>query len=246
MGGSQSEQVSGREIYDPTRLVRHSIALGRSIVAVTINYRVGPLGFLASAELQEYNKRLNEPVGNYGLHDQRRAIEWVSRYIAPFGGDPGNITIQGSSAGASSCHYQSIFPHRKFCRAILASGTITGIGPITLEKHQALFDTFKGKFAADASSNAEAIQRLQTIPVQTFVSAFPRTVANPLIDDDWIPSAYLGEIGRADDPPDLMVGSCAFEVSCSSHSRWHQGIAGVLSVTPLPCGYFCKSTANVC
>jgi carboxylesterase type B len=63
LGGSQSIQVSGRELFDATNLVRKSILRRQALIVVTINYRVGPLGFLASHELREFKKRHNEPVG---------------------------------------------------------------------------------------------------------------------------------------------------------------------------------------
>ncbi|KAF2444599.1 alpha/beta-hydrolase [Karstenula rhodostoma CBS 690.94] len=85
IGGSQSTQVTGREIYDGTNLVRAAIARKQPIVVVTSNYRVGPLGFLASKELKAFNKAHGEPVGNYGLHDQRQALEWCNKFIAGFG-----------------------------------------------------------------------------------------------------------------------------------------------------------------
>ncbi|KFY87700.1 hypothetical protein V500_06825 [Pseudogymnoascus sp. VKM F-4518 (FW-2643)] len=71
-------------------------AADNDIVVVTSNYRVGPWGFLASKEIQE-NGDLNA-----GLLDQRKAMEWVQKYIHLFGGDPNHVTIDGASAGAAS------------------------------------------------------------------------------------------------------------------------------------------------
>ncbi|EMC92491.1 hypothetical protein BAUCODRAFT_56972, partial [Baudoinia panamericana UAMH 10762] len=96
-GGSSSIQIADREIYDPRNVVRVGAATGKPVVVVTINYRVGPLGFLASRELAAFNRSNGEIVGNYGLHDQRQALLWVAQFISGFGGDPNNITIMGGS-----------------------------------------------------------------------------------------------------------------------------------------------------
>lgn len=68
-------------------------ASGHSIIVVTFNYRVGPYGFITSD---------NDVKPNNGLRDQRKAMEWVQRHIAEFGGDPNHVVLGGSSAGAAS------------------------------------------------------------------------------------------------------------------------------------------------
>lgn len=76
-------------------------ASDHSIVVVTFNYRVGLFGFLASAEVEADS---TASVNN-GLYDQRKALEWVQKYIHHFGGDPSHVTIGGASAGAASVFY---------------------------------------------------------------------------------------------------------------------------------------------
>ena len=68
----------------------------RGVIGVTLNYRLGPLGFATLPELKEEAGK----TGNYGLYDQLTAINWVKHNIAAFGGDPDNVTIMGQSAGA--------------------------------------------------------------------------------------------------------------------------------------------------
>jgi para-nitrobenzyl esterase len=101
----------------------------QGVVLVTIHYRLGPLGFFAHPALAEEG----EPVGNQGLHDQRLALEWVRDNIAAFGGDPGNVTIFGESAGAADVCYHMASPGSGglFHRAISQSGgcTIRSVGP---------------------------------------------------------------------------------------------------------------------
>ncbi len=92
----------------------------RGIVTVFINYRVGPLGYLAHKEIREETGR----DGNFGLDDQLSALRWVKANIAAFGGDPENITLAGQSAGAISIQYLCLNPENKglFQRAWMMSG----------------------------------------------------------------------------------------------------------------------------
>ena len=210
VGGSQCIQLSGREVFDGTGIVRHSIEIGKDIIVATINYRVGPLGFLASQQLSELNKKHGEAVGNYGLHDQARAIEWLSNFVAGFGGDPNNITIQGTSAGAASCHLQCIFPERKFQRAILASGTALGIGPMPLDFHQNIYDHAM-KAIAPASSSDESFQELLSCDTSVLTDNIPWTVCHPLIEDKFIRKSWCTGAPSDDGSPDIMVGAAAFE-----------------------------------
>ena len=69
----------------------------KGVVLVTINYRLGVFGFLATADLA---KEANGAAGNYGLLDMVAALQWVKANIANFGGDPDNVTIFGESAGS--------------------------------------------------------------------------------------------------------------------------------------------------
>ncbi|XP_065346021.1 venom carboxylesterase-6-like [Cloeon dipterum] len=89
----------------------------RNIVLVTINYRIGPFGFLSFED--------DVLPGNNGLKDQVEALRWVKKHIASFGGDPENVSIMGLSAGGSSVHYHYLSPLSKdlFKRGVSMSGT---------------------------------------------------------------------------------------------------------------------------
>jgi para-nitrobenzyl esterase len=109
-GSGHSEMYDGREFAK------------RGIVLVSINYRLGVLGYLAHPEL---SRESAEGVsGNYGLLDQVQALRWVRQNIASFGGDPRNVTIFGESAGALSVEYLLASPRARgsFDRAIVESG----------------------------------------------------------------------------------------------------------------------------
>jgi Carboxylesterase type B len=104
-GGGYTSGGSSCEVYDGEALA------SKGIVYVSINYRVGILGFFAHPALSaESPDRVS---GNYGILDQIAALTWVKKNIAVFGGDPGNVTIQGQSAGAGSVGALVISPLAK-------------------------------------------------------------------------------------------------------------------------------------
>src|SRR5256885_5800272 len=115
-GGAFVTGTGSTPWYDGTRFVEHG-----DVVLVTINYRLGALGFLHLAELggEQYASS-----GNAGILDQVAALEWVRDNIAAFGGDPGNVTIFGESAGAISVGTLLGLPAAKglFVKAIPQSG----------------------------------------------------------------------------------------------------------------------------
>ena len=92
----------------------------KGVIGVTLNYRLGPLGFACLPELkQEAGK-----TGNYGLYDQHTALLWARDNIAAFGGDPENITVMGQSAGAMSVQQHCLSPKSQglFHKAVVSSG----------------------------------------------------------------------------------------------------------------------------
>jgi para-nitrobenzyl esterase len=114
-GGALVTGSSGEAIYDGAKLA------GQGVVVVSINYRLGVLGYLAHPELSAESR---EGVsGNYGLLDQIAALRWVKANIAAFGGDPANVTIAGESAGALSVMYLMAAPQARglFAKAIAQS-----------------------------------------------------------------------------------------------------------------------------
>ena len=100
-----------------------SFLMDQDVVLVTMNYRLGILGFLSL--------ETDDAPGNLGLWDQREALVWVKKNIRYFGGDPGKVTIFGESAGSMSVNFHLLSPQSRglFHRAILQSGT--AISPYT-------------------------------------------------------------------------------------------------------------------
>ncbi len=103
------------------------LARTRGVVVVTINYRLGGLGFLAHPGLAAEDGRNSS--GNYGLLDQLAALEWVQRNIDQFGGDPKQVTLFGESAGGfSTCVHYASDTTDLFARAIIESGACSSAG----------------------------------------------------------------------------------------------------------------------
>jgi para-nitrobenzyl esterase len=108
--------AGSQRLYEATDLAR------RGCVVVSVNYRLGPLGFFAHPQLSAESE--HGVSGNYGLLDQIEALRWVQRNIASFGGDPNRVTIFGESAGGGSVFSLLVSPLTKglFHRAIAQSG----------------------------------------------------------------------------------------------------------------------------
>jgi para-nitrobenzyl esterase len=103
--------------YDGSHLVKRG-----NVVIVTLNYRLGALGYLAHPGLSSSDASMTS--GNYGLLDQRAALNWVKTNIAAFGGDAANVTVFGESAGGRSVCWHLVAPGSAglFHRAIVESG----------------------------------------------------------------------------------------------------------------------------
>ncbi len=142
--------------YNPAGLVRDGT------VVVTINYRLGALGFLADPAL----KSPNGSSGDYGLMDQQAALRWVQQNIRQFGGNPRNVTIFGESAGGLSVLSQLVSPAARglFAKAIIESGSYSLLQP-SLATAEASGEAFAAK-AGCASQTAACLRRL---PVQTIL-----------------------------------------------------------------------------
>lgn len=115
-GGGYTMGAASQPLYDGTLLAEPGA------VVVSINYRLGPFGFLAHPALSQESPRKTS--GNYGILDQIEALRWVQRNIAAFGGDPGRVTIFGESAGAGSVMCLMVAPEaRGLFHAAIAQST---------------------------------------------------------------------------------------------------------------------------
>ncbi len=165
-GGSHLSGAGSLEYYQTNALVRNNIVL------VTINYRLGPFGYLAHPALSQDSP--GGISGNYGLLDQIAALVWVKENIHHFGGDPGNVTIFGESAGAQSVTeiMASPFGNGLYHKAILQSGasTYNGNGLKTaidgrMTMHEAGSAFLEGLVPADANA-----AELRAIPAPELIA----------------------------------------------------------------------------
>ncbi len=175
-GGGLTEDA-GRN-YDPTKLAADGI------VAVTINYRLGALGFLAHPALAS---RPGGATGNYGLMDQQAALRWVKDNIRGFGGDPHNVTIAGESAGGLSvlAHLVSTGSRGLFQRAIIESGSFA-----LNQQPLATAEAAGEAFAAQAGCPDQTAQCLRNLPVTSLVN--PNFVEIPGVVDGKVLTQPIG------------------------------------------------------
>ena len=174
-GGLTSD--AGRD-YDPARLSADGV------VAVTINYRLGALGFLAHPALAA---RPGGPSGNYGLMDQQAALRWVQHNIRAFGGDPHNVTIAGESAGGLSVLAQMVSRGARglFQKAVIQSGSFA-LNQRPLAQAEASGEAF----AAAAGCPSQTAACLRHLPVSALVS--PSFVEIPGVVDGKVLTEPIG------------------------------------------------------
>ncbi|KAI8784827.1 acylcarnitine hydrolase [Biomphalaria glabrata] len=191
--------VGSSFLYNPG-----SIVTSEDIIVVTVNYRLGILGFLSTED--------DTSPGNYGLWDQILAIKWVKRNIAAFGGDPNDITIAGESAGGASVSILSISPVSKnlFTKVYSHSGFATSLfadyknpksDVITLSKKLGCYQR--------SSSSQDIIECLRNKPAASLIAELDlyKTSYVPRVDGELLPKLpmnlltdqkYLHDIGFYD------------------------------------------------
>ncbi|KAF9898472.1 hypothetical protein BX616_003971 [Lobosporangium transversale] len=247
-GGGFKDGSNAMDMYDSSNFVAHSIHnVGRPVIVVVINYRLNYFGFLASAELVQdvqSDKRLpssssEKAVGNWGLLDQKIALEWVQDHIEAFGGDPKDVTAFGESAGAASIGYHMAIPshHGLFQRAILQSGATTTMpAGRPLFEGQRRFDQLCQHFGLlrPDLTPAQRLEHLRKMSAKELVTAgdhgktgmFTPTIDGVLIKSDvreWIHDATRYDPGLKA----VMLGDCRDEgkmfvpeLGCKSLKHW--------------------------
>ncbi|HEX3474626.1 MAG TPA: carboxylesterase family protein [Kofleriaceae bacterium] len=207
--------------YDATRLVEQG-----DVIVVTINYRLGELGFLAHPALTAESP--DHASGNYGLLDQQEALRWVRRNILLFGGNPDRVTIFGESAGGLSVHSQLASPGSAglFQRAIVESGAYQLTQP-TLAAAEAT----GAAFATAAGCTDQTATCLRGLTVDQILAAQPGGVggASPTIDNKFLTQSVgaaftSGQFNRVP----ILEGA--------NHDEWRLfvGITELQTGAPLP------------
>lgn len=187
-GGGYTRGSGTMQLYDGKALAKHGV------IVITINYRLGRLGFFAHPALKS-DRETNypgEPLGMYGIMDQVAALEWVKRNITAFGGDPGNVTIFGESAGGGSVSMLMVSPRAKglFARAIIQSGG-SGTALDTLME-ESFPNRPSAMLMARAFLKSEGLpdlmdaQSLRALPIETLLKPQPFGM-RPFIDGTVVP-----------------------------------------------------------
>ena len=192
-GGALVTGGSSSIMYDLRSLTK------KGVVVVSINYRLGPLGFLRLDDVTE--GRIHSS-GNEGLIDQRNAIKWVKDNISSFGGDPHNITIFGESAGSWSCNLQiAAGCDGLFQKAICQSGGLDAIA--SKEKANLWAELFIKQFEKDGNkvsdlkscdwkliiNSAKKLKHSALSDGERWI--FPEVGFLPVIDNKFIKDNYL-------------------------------------------------------
>ncbi|HEX9484730.1 MAG TPA: carboxylesterase family protein, partial [Gemmatimonadaceae bacterium] len=154
-----------------------SVLAEKGAVVVTINYRLGPFGFLAHPALTAESPW--HASGNYGIMDQIAALQWVQRNIARFGGDPSRVTIFGESAGGSSVGTLVASPLAKglFHRAILESGTGTDYAGMQRDSAEKIGVRVARELGV-AGTGANAATHLREMSADSVLAASRRTAGS--------------------------------------------------------------------
>lgn len=180
-GGGYFGGTGAQALYDGTRLTK------KGVIVVTLNYRLGVFGFLATPELTAESP--DHASGNQGIEDQIAALAWVKANIAAFGGDPDRVTIMGESAGANSVAMLVASPAAKglFQRAIAESGN-----------YSVPLDASENARADRATAESEGAAFMQSQGAAT-LSDLRRMDADSLIRQKWSPRVIVdGQVLRED------------------------------------------------
>ena len=214
-GGSNKVGNGAESGYDGSSLS------SRGVVVVTVNYRLGGMGFFAHPELTAESPHHSS--GNYGLLDQIAALQWVQQNISQFGGDPANVTLFGESAGSidATTLMTSPLTTNLFRHVIAESGPAFGLGQEQdLSRMQALGAAVGKEAGGQPGAQLELLRKLPATQIaqienQLIASQFKGYDPNASIVDGWVlpqspaKAFALGAIQRVD----LLAGFNARELS---------------------------------
>jgi len=183
-GGAFNTGTASDPAYDPTFLINRSVAIGKPVIFVSLNYRVNTFGFLASSHVDPEDL-------NAGLQDQRAAFTFVRDEIAAFGGDPDKVTIWGQSAGAGGVEAQVVYPSETpLFRAAIADSSA---GPFHSAPFAAQYDEPGMPYArlvelVGCPSGSASLSCLQQAPFETVLNATNFLLGVVLNQQLWYPT----------------------------------------------------------
>ena len=205
-GGAHRFGSGSSPVYDGTTFAHDGIVL------VTLNYRLGLLGFFAHPALTKA-AAADAPLGNYGQMDQIAALSWVKKNIANFGGDPAKVTVFGESAGGASILYLLSTPsaHGLFAKAIVESG-----GGWTEPQTLAAKETEGADFATRAglAGASATLAQLRAIPAEKTLDVPAKLGFGPFVDGRLVMKTPTQAFATDDTiKVPLMIGSNSYEAS---------------------------------
>jgi para-nitrobenzyl esterase len=205
-GGAYVFGAGGMPIYDGSPLAK------RGAVFVSVNYRLGPLGFFAHPALE---KGQSGGAKNFGLLDQVAALKWVQANIAAFGGDAGNVTIMGQSAGGKSvlAHFASPLSRGLFRRGVAMSVYI--LPDAKPDKARAV--AVKVASAVGLDGAKASLAELRAVPAEHFGDIADKDAALgpvPIVGDAMLPRAIVDTFGNGKEAKlPLIIGNTSNDVS---------------------------------
>ncbi|KAK3681248.1 Alpha/Beta hydrolase protein [Podospora appendiculata] len=172
--------------YDFARLVRLSAELGKPMIGVGINYRVGALGFLTSPELRAAGYKPNN-----GLRDQQTALRWIKENVSGFGGNPEDVTVMGQSAGAVSAGYLLLSEEKLARQLICLGGCPPLMGTLPMDAADQAAKSAIALLGLQDTSSTEMVERLLELPVHDLFAKMTSAVPfQPTVDGDIIPRPF--------------------------------------------------------
>ncbi|CAP79892.1 Para-nitrobenzyl esterase [Penicillium chrysogenum] len=156
-------------LHDMTKMTELAAHESMDVVIVSIGYRLNWQGFVACYDLLEEARENGEHAFNYGMRDQRNAFLWIQRHIAGFGGDPGNITAFGESAGAASLYMHACSDVPLFNRVIIQSGSPSVVGTWSLEQSDAYYHHLLSYLGIGGATRTARLKVLREVPVSRLI-----------------------------------------------------------------------------
>lgn len=241
-GGALEEGSAIEPYYQPIGLVN------QGVIVVTVDYRLGPLGFFAPQELVNEAESAHEPFGNYGTMDQIYSLKWVRDNISAFGGDPNNVTIFGQSAGGRSVTSLMTSPQSNglFNKAIAQSAQ-----QLPMKTMQEA-ETIAAKYME--SLGVSTLAQLRALPAESFALSNNQPYSGAMIDGqviigDAIPLFKSGK----QHPVPFMIGFLSWDASyfvpsqppLESYVAQYNESMGIINSLYSDFPYTCAETAEV-
>ena len=236
-GGGLSMGSNSWPQYQLANFVSHSLSIGKPVIGVGINYRVGVLGFLASKEINVE--------GNLGFKDIANAFRWIRKHIVGFGGDQNDITAAGESAGSIALSTLLCSEERELWdRVVLMSGDVTLRKPRSRAWEQELYCDQVKLLKLEGMGREERVKMMKAMDAEEMCQKLPlaqhftatidgvwlkkdvtldvlRDGANAVHKPSWCKEFVVGDTAHDVSPTGWIIpdgfGSCTIQLFCQQH-----------------------------